>query len=73
MPFPVLVLTGDSDRFSPPAWAQHLARLAAAEFRIVPGAHNACFTSPCACDAVLHRAVLGWTTGEDWDTTEAGW
>ena len=59
---PVLVLTGDRDRFAPPAWAQHLATLAKATCFLLPGPHNACFTSPEAADAALHQAVLGWAT-----------
>jgi pimeloyl-ACP methyl ester carboxylesterase len=48
------VLTGAQDRFAPPEWAQVLARLVGADYATVPGAHNACFTSPAAADEVLH-------------------
>jgi pimeloyl-ACP methyl ester carboxylesterase len=57
---PVLVLAGDRDRFAPPAWAERLATLASAPCFLLPGPHNACFTSPAAADAALHQAVLGW-------------
>ena len=57
---PVLLLTGDRDRFAPPAWAEHLTALAGARCVLLPGPHNACFTSPETADAALHQAVLGW-------------
>lgn len=58
---PLLVLTGDRDRFAPPAWAEHLATLASAPCVRLPGPHNACFTSPELAAAAVQRAVLGWT------------
>ena len=57
---PVLVLTGDRDRFAPPAWAQHLATLSSATCVLLPGPHNSCFTSPETADAAVHQAVLNW-------------
>ena len=58
---PVLVVTGEHDGFAPPAWAHHLATLAAGRCAILPGAHNACFPYPDMADAVLREAVLTWT------------
>jgi pimeloyl-ACP methyl ester carboxylesterase len=57
---PVLVLTGDRDRFAPPSWAERLATMSSAPCFLLPGPHNACFTSPEAADAAVHQAVLGW-------------
>ena len=57
---PVLVLTGDRDRFAPPGWAEHVATLSPAPCFLLPGPHNACFTSPDAADAAVHQAVLRW-------------
>jgi pimeloyl-ACP methyl ester carboxylesterase len=58
---PVLVVTGQRDGFAPPAWAHHLATLAAGRCAILPGAHNACFPFPELADAALREAVLAWT------------
>lgn len=58
---PVLVVTGEHDGFAPPAWAHHLATLAAGRCAILPGAHNACFPYPVQADAALREAVLAWT------------
>ena len=58
---PVLVLTGERDRFAPPPWAERLAGLTGGSCVLLPGPHNACFTSPGAADAALHQAVLAWT------------
>ena len=57
---PVLVLTGDRDRFAPPVWAQYLATLKSARCCVLPGPHNACFTNPEPMDAALHREVRYW-------------
>ena len=59
---PVLILTGDRDRFAPPSWAEQLATLSSAPCLLLPGPHNACFTSPETADAALHQAVLAWAS-----------
>lgn len=61
---PVLLVTGERDGFAPPAWAHHLATLAAGRCTILPGAHNACFPYPELADAALREAVLAWTGSE---------
>ncbi|CAA9411949.1 MAG: hypothetical protein AVDCRST_MAG75-2809 [uncultured Propionibacteriaceae bacterium] len=61
---PVLVLTGDRDRFAPPGWAEQLATLRSGPCFLLPGPHNACFTSPQAADGALHQAVLRWAATE---------
>lgn len=61
LPVPVLVVTGEHDGFAPPAWAHHLATMAAGRCAILPGAHNACFPHPVQADAALREAVLAWT------------
>jgi pimeloyl-ACP methyl ester carboxylesterase len=58
---PVLTVTGERDGFAPPAWAHHLATLAAGRCTILPGAHNACFPFPGQANAALREAVLAWT------------
>ena len=58
----VLVLTGDHDRFAPTCWARDLAALKSAPCVLLPGPHNACFTSPAAADLAVHQAVLSWAT-----------
>lgn len=58
---PVLVVTGEHDGFAPPAWAHHLATLAAGRCAILPGAHNACFPHPVEADDALREAVRAWT------------
>lgn len=58
---PVLVMTGEHDGFAPPAWAHHLAALAAGRCSLLPGAHNACFPYPGLANAALRDAVLAWT------------
>ena len=58
---PVLMVTGERDGFAPPAWAHHLAGLAAGRCAIVPGAHNGCFPFPVQADTALREAVLAWT------------
>jgi len=57
---PTLVVTGERDRFSPPAWSRQLATLMSSRCVILPGAHNTCFTYPQTAAAVLHEAVLNW-------------
>ena len=59
---PTLVVTGERDRFAPPAWAGQLARLMSCRCVILPGAHNTCFTFPHTAAAVLHEAVINWQT-----------
>lgn len=61
LPLPVLLLSGGRDRFAPPAWTEHLARLGTARRVVLPGPHNVCFTNPEAADAALHQSVLAWT------------
>lgn len=58
---PVLTVTGERDGFAPPAWAHHLATLAAGRHAVLPGAHNACFPFPAQADAALREAVRAWT------------
>jgi pimeloyl-ACP methyl ester carboxylesterase len=58
---PVLTVTGERDGFAPPAWAHHLATLAAGRCTVLPGAHNACFPFPVQADTALRAAVLAWT------------
>jgi len=55
-----LVVTGQRDRFAPPAWAGQLATLMSSRCVILPGAHNTCFTFPQTAAAVIHEAVLNW-------------
>jgi pimeloyl-ACP methyl ester carboxylesterase len=57
---PVLVVTGKHDRVAPPSWALQLANLADGRCRILPGAHNSCFTYPEQADRFLHEAATGW-------------
>ncbi|HEX8095534.1 alpha/beta fold hydrolase [Jatrophihabitans sp.] len=59
---PVLTVTGERDGFAPPAWAHHLATLAAGRCAVLPGAHNACFPFPVQADTALRAAVLAWTS-----------
>ncbi|HEU4547943.1 MAG TPA: hypothetical protein VFR88_16775, partial [Microlunatus sp.] len=58
---PVLVLTGEHDGLAPPRWAQHLADLASAPCRVLPGSHNAPYPYPGEADAALHQAVQTWS------------
>jgi pimeloyl-ACP methyl ester carboxylesterase len=58
---PVLTVTGERDGFAPPAWAHHLATMAAGRCAVLPGAHNACFPFPVQADSALRAAVLTWT------------
>jgi len=62
---PILLLSGENDRFAPPVWAKHLASLVPSSHVVIPGPHNACFTSPDAADTALHQVVLRWISAAD--------
>jgi pimeloyl-ACP methyl ester carboxylesterase len=67
---PVLTVTGERDGFAPPAWADHLATLAAGRCVVLPGAHNACFPFPTQADRALREAVRTWSRPA---TEDGGW
>jgi pimeloyl-ACP methyl ester carboxylesterase len=67
---PVLTVTGERDGFAPPAWARHLAELAAGRCAVLPGAHNACFPFPVQADTALREAVRTWSRPA---TEDGGW
>jgi pimeloyl-ACP methyl ester carboxylesterase len=67
---PVLTVTGERDGFAPPAWAHHLATLAAGRYAVLPGAHNACFPFPVQADTARRAAVLAWTSPA---AADGGW
>jgi pimeloyl-ACP methyl ester carboxylesterase len=62
LPVPVLVLASARDPFCPPAWARHLATIAAAPCHVLAGAHMAFYSHPGVADSLVRRAADGWPT-----------
>lgn len=68
---PLLVLTGERDRFAPPAWSARLARAGNGQYLTLPGPHNACFVHPAESAVAVRQAVERWTRRRSRDRSDA--
>ena len=59
-----LVLTATRDPFCTPHWAQQLAALADASYRVVEGAHMAQFREPRRTAELIHDAIRNWQASD---------
>jgi pimeloyl-ACP methyl ester carboxylesterase len=64
LPMAALVLTATRDPFCSPKWAQHLATLAGASYRVVEGAHMAQFGQPGVTAELIHDAIRRWQASD---------